>query len=97
MKKNIPKFRSPEEAALFWESHEVLDYVEADEFKIVPRQERQRYAFVNPNQKKEKQLVSLRIDSDLLGREKRVASRCQVGYQSILRKWLEKGAPHRAT
>ena len=92
MKKKMPKFNSPEEAALFWENHEILDYIDPDEFKVVPPKKRRRYSFVNPRKKSEKQLISLRIDSKLLQQAKNVAARQQTGYQAILRKWLEKGA-----
>ncbi|MBI2340270.1 MAG: hypothetical protein HYU99_07900 [Deltaproteobacteria bacterium] len=92
MKKKIPSFRSKEEAALFWENHEVLDYIEPDEFKISKPGEERRYSFRNPRKKTAKRLVSLRIDAQLLGKAKRMAERKQAGYQSILRGWLEKGA-----
>ena len=92
MKKKIPSFRSKEEAALFWENHEILDYVDPDEFKTVKPDEGGRYSFKNPRKKKARQLVSLRIDEQLLKKAKRVAERKQAGYQSILRHWLEKGA-----
>ena len=92
MKKRIPKFKSKEEAALFWENHEILDYVEPDEFRVIHPRKRRNYSFRNPQMKSEKQLISLRIESRLLKQAKTLAVRRQVGYQSILRKWLEKGA-----
>jgi len=92
MKKKMPEFRSKEEAALFWESHEILDYVDPDEFKVVDPRKQRRYAFRNPRARSERQLISLRIESRLLEQAKNQAARRQVGYQSILRKWLEKGA-----
>ena len=33
--KPIPKFKSVEEAALFWENHEILDYIDKDDFKPI--------------------------------------------------------------
>lgn len=91
MKKQIPSFRSEEEAALFWENHEVLDYVDADEFKVVKPGTKSRYAFVNAQAKPKKQLISLRIDSAIVKKAKAYAARKRVGYQTILRLWLEKG------
>lgn len=32
MKNKLPKFKSAEEAALFWENHEILDYYGLDNF-----------------------------------------------------------------
>lgn len=92
MKKRIPKFSNPEETALFWESHEVLDYVEPDEFKVVRPGNIQRYSFTNPRKKEKKELISLRVESGLLDQAKTVASRRGIGYQLVLRSWLEKGA-----
>ena len=93
MKKQIPEFRSKEEAALFWENHEVLDYIDPDEFKVVKPGEGRRHAFINPQRKPVKQLISLRIDSSLLKKAKASASKKRVGYQTILRLWLERGTP----
>lgn len=92
MKRTLPKFRSKEEAALFWENHEVLDHVDPNEFKVVHPGKKPRYAFVNPREKAERQLISLRVDSRLLEKARMLASRWEVGYQSILRSWLERGA-----
>lgn len=92
MKKRIPKFRSPEEAALFWENHEVLDYIKPEEFKVVYPWKDKKYRFVNPKKRIHKQLISLRVDSSILDKAKRLASRRNVGYLSILRQWIEKAA-----
>lgn len=92
MKKQIPSFRSEEEAALFWENHEVLDYVDTDEFKVVKPGTKSRYAFVNSLAKPKKQLISLRIDSAIVKKAKTYAARKRVGYQTILRLWLEKAS-----
>ncbi len=92
MKKTVPKFHSPEEAALFWEHHEILNYVEPDEFKIIHPRKSRSYSFANPKRKLEKRLISLRIDTRLIHKAKNLAASREVGYQSILRNWLEKGA-----
>lgn len=92
MKKRIPKFQSKEEAALFWENHAVLDYIDPEEFKVVHPEKSRRYRFRQTPEKVPKQLISLRVDSQLLARAKKVASRIQVGYQAVLRGWLERGA-----
>lgn len=93
MKKKIPKFRSKEEAALFWENHEVLDCIDPDEFKVVRPGKGRRYAFANPRVKSQKKLISIRIDARLLEKAKSWASRQRVAYQAVLRKWIERGAP----
>ena len=92
MKKKIPQFHSKEEAALFWENHEILDYIEPNEFKIIHPRKHRQYSFTNPYRKPTKELISIRIDSTLLERAKKMAHQIKVGYQSVLRGWLEKGA-----
>lgn len=91
MKKKVPKFTSPEEAAIFWENHEILDYIDPDEFKVVKPREKQCYSFVSSEAKPQKQLISLRIDTSLLKKAKIHAAKKGVGYQIILRSWLERG------
>ncbi len=92
MKKQIPSFRSEEEAALFWENHEVLDYVDPDEFKVVKPGAKSRYSFTSPQEKPKKQLISMRIDSSIVKKAKAYAAKKRVGYQTILRLWLEKAS-----
>lgn len=93
MKKALPKFKSSDEEALFWEKHEILNYVDKDEFKVVNPQSDKRFRFqkkaaVSPP----KELISMRVGIDLIDRAKAVAERQQKGYLAILRGWLEKGA-----
>ena len=83
MKRHVPRFRSKEEAALFWENHEILDYLSPDEFRVVDPRKEHRYNFANPRRKSLKQLISLRVETHLLKKAKTVASRKGVGYQSI--------------
>lgn len=92
MKKQIPSFRSEEEAALFWENHEVLDYVDSDEFKVVKPSTKGPYSFVSAQVKPRKQLISLRIDSEIVKKAKAYGVKKRVGYQTILRLWLEKAS-----
>lgn len=92
MKKKIPKFLNEEEAALFWENHEVLDYIDENEFKVVDPKRSGRFHFVNPKKKPVKQLISLRVDSRVLQKAKKIAATKKVGYQTIIRLWLEKVA-----
>ena len=95
MIKKIPKFKTVEEAALFWQHHEILDYYDPGEFKIVDPQKNRKLRFLDPRKKQKKELVSLRIDSNILKLAKDRAAQKKVGYQSILRNWLEKSAARR--
>lgn len=92
MKKRIPKFKSPEEAALFWESHKILDYIDPKEFKVIYPGKSRRFRFDNPGKRVPKRLISIRVDVPIIERAKKEAGRRKVGYQSILRRWLEKAS-----
>lgn len=97
MKRKIPSFKGAEEEALFWESHDILKYVKPDEFKVINPKKNRRYSFSKPLSAPSKELISLRIDSQILKRAKELALRKGMGYQTILRTWLEKGAFRKAS
>jgi len=73
MKKKIPSFQSPEEEALFWESHDISKYVDLDEFKVVDPKKGRRFAFHKGSSQSSKELISLRVDSQLLKKAKELA------------------------
>lgn len=86
MRRKIPKFKSAEEAALFWENHEILDFYDPDEFKIVKPQEEKKLEFSKP--KREKVLISIRLDKELLDKAKEISSKKHLSYQTLLRQWI---------
>lgn len=92
MKKRIPGFKSPEEEALFWESHKILDYIDPKEFKVVYPWKSRKYRFVNPGKRLPKRLISIRVDIPIIEKAKKEAVRRKVAYQSVLRRWLEKAS-----
>jgi uncharacterized protein (DUF4415 family) len=76
----IPEFKSEEEEHEFWSSHELTDeFFDAaepiDEGELPPPRPR-------------KQLLSVRIEDDLVNRLKALAAVKGVGYQTLLRQFV---------
>ena len=76
----IPKFRSEEEEARFWEEHELDEpLLEA----MAPPPEG-----LLPPSRPRTRAISLRLDEDLLRRLKAVARRKGKGYQTLLKEFV---------
>ncbi|MBI4436653.1 MAG: BrnA antitoxin family protein [Candidatus Omnitrophica bacterium] len=75
--KKIPRFKSEEEERRFWETHEIVPY-ESSLKKV-------RMAFPKPR----KRLISLRLDEEQLVRLKELASKKGIGYQTMIRIWIQ--------
>lgn len=76
-KSRIPKFKTDQEAAEFWDTHSVLDYL--DEFEVVDD-----VKFLRP----QKEVVSLRLDRPMVEALKRLARKKGIGYSPLVRMWL---------
>ena len=74
--KKIPKFKSLEAERLFWDTHNITDYLH--ELKPVKMQ------FVKPKKK----LVSVRLEAEQIEALKRIASRKGLGYLTLIRFWI---------
>ena len=75
-KTKIPKFKSYEEEAKWWDTH---DLTEIEGLELV-REE----VFVKPR----KQIVSIRLERTLVEVLKRLAARQGVGHTTLLRMWV---------
>lgn len=95
MRKNfsrIPQFHSEEEEALFWSTHDTADLWE--ETEEIPEGEIE----IDPKlrarvleRSREKQLLSLRLEKRQITLAKRLAQEKSIGYQTLLRSWIEEG------
>jgi predicted DNA binding CopG/RHH family protein len=96
MKKKLPNFKSAEAEALFWEKHDILDYVDPAEFKIVEPKKSKNGLFLitDPPVKPKKILFSMRLEQDILSKIKRLAEKKKVNYQTMLREWIIKDYIH---
>jgi predicted DNA binding CopG/RHH family protein len=75
--KKIPKFKTKEEAARYWETHSFQDYHKnTKDAEIV---------FV----KKPKRTVAIRLDPDDIKSVEKIAERKGLSYTSLLRMWIK--------
>ena len=77
----VPKFRTLEEEAEFWDTHSLADFW--DQWKPVE----------GPliDERPPKKLVSMRFDGALIDAAKRIARTKGIGYQTLLRMWAYEG------
>ncbi|HVZ58793.1 MAG TPA: BrnA antitoxin family protein [Patescibacteria group bacterium] len=76
--KQIPDFKTFEEEAEFWDTHDSTEYVDWSKAKKV----------VFPNLKPTTESISLRLPSFLLARIKQLANKKDVPYQSLMKMFL---------
>ena len=76
-KSKIPKFKSYEEEAKFWDTHDTTEFL--DELKEV-----HNIKFPKPR----KRLISVRMDDGLIKSLKAVAASKDIGYLTLIRMWI---------
>ena len=76
-KSKIPKFKSEEEEARFWDTHDTTEFL--DELKEV-----RNVKFVKPR----KRLISVRMDDRQIQSLKQVAETKGIGYLTLIRLWI---------
>jgi len=92
MKKKLPKFKSEEEEARFWDTHSPLDYQDEftdveEPFEISPSLLKK----VAKRREERKKLLTLRIGQHQIDLA-RVVARCRgIGYQTQMRMWVIEG------
>jgi predicted DNA binding CopG/RHH family protein len=76
--KPIPDFKSQEEEAAFWDTHDSSDYIDWSSAEKA----------VFPNLKLSTESISLRLPSPLLAHIKELANEKDVPYQSLMKVYL---------
>jgi predicted DNA binding CopG/RHH family protein len=76
--KTIPTFKSEQEEAEFWDTHDSTDYLSNTEPAELT------FVDVRP----QKRSISLRIDGDTINTLKDIAGRKGIGYQTLIRMWV---------
>jgi predicted DNA binding CopG/RHH family protein len=76
--KNIPQFKTDEEEAEFWDTHDTTDYIDWSKAQKV----------VFTNLKPSTQSISLRLPTSLLYNIKSLANQKDVPYQSLMKVYL---------
>ncbi|MCX8103298.1 MAG: BrnA antitoxin family protein [Candidatus Bipolaricaulota bacterium] len=85
-KAKIPRFRSAREEAEWWDTHDVT---EIEGLEVVPEE-----IFVKPK----KQIVSVRLERQLVDLLKRIAREKGLGHTTLVRLWvIEKLREHQKT
>jgi predicted DNA binding CopG/RHH family protein len=88
--KKLPKFKSREEFAHFWDTHSLADYLNDTEkvdqiFVLAPQLAK------TIKERSKKRMVALRLPEWHITRAKNLAKKLHVPYQSIVRRWVETG------
>lgn len=77
----LPKFKSEEEEADFWDKIDLTEYFEPSDFKRV----------MFPNLKRTKRLISIRFPEELISKVKEKASKLDMPYQSLIQQYIQQG------
>lgn len=77
--KPIPKFKSLDEEATFWDTHDLTKYFDFSKMK--------RGGFVLEDTKKEKSLT-IRLQPELIGKIKKMANNIGLSTSSLARMWF---------
>ena len=78
MVRTIPTFKSEQEEARFWDTHDSADYLDDTE--------PEEAIFVDARPRKRS--ISLRIDADAIDELRNIAGRKGIGYQTLIRMWV---------
>ncbi|HSX01735.1 MAG TPA: BrnA antitoxin family protein [Candidatus Saccharimonadia bacterium] len=76
--KNIPEFKSAQEEAKFWDTHDSTEYVDWSKADRA----------IFPNLKFTTESISIRLPASLLARIKELANEKDVPYQSLMKLYL---------
>jgi len=78
--KAIPKFRSEDEEAEFWATHDTTDYFDISRAMINPP---------FPNLKPSTRVITIRVPDSMLYSLKMIANKKDVPYQSLVKIYLD--------
>ena len=78
MVKTTPTFKSEQEEAEFWDTHDSMDHLDDTE----PAE------LTFEDARPQKRSISLRIDGDTIDTLKDIAGRKGIGYQTLIRMWV---------
>ena len=87
----LPKFRSDEEAAEYFETHSVADVWDQLQEVRPPRPSKKLAKAIQERRKEAKSPISIRLGPDQIAAAKKIAAAKSVGYQTQLRIWIAEG------
>ena len=80
MADKIPQFKTEQEEAEFWDSHDSTDFLDETEAVNVT------FVDARPSMKQ----ISLRLDPSVIDQLKSLATVKGIGYQTMIRRWFMK-------
>ena len=90
MKKKIPHFKNSEEAANFWDTHSLKDYIHdlepVDDVFVLSPALAQRI-----RDRAKKRLISIRLAHWEIEKSKVIAKKRKMPYQVLIREWIDEG------
>lgn len=89
-RKRLPKFKSAEQEARFWETHSLADYVGqmenvTDLFTFAPQ------LIAKINERARKRLLAIRLANWEIEKTKEIAKKRGMPYQTLMREWIDEG------
>ena len=78
--KVIPNFKTDEDEANFWDTHDTTEYIDWDNAIVNP---------LFPNLKMSTKTITFRVTESLLGSLKMIANKKDVPYQSLMKIYLD--------
>ena len=89
-KKKLPKFKTEEEEANFWDTHSFTDYL--DEFEEVDDVFILAPSLAEKIKKRsEKRLISIRLAKWEIDKTKQISKKMHIPYQVLIRKFINEG------
>jgi predicted DNA binding CopG/RHH family protein len=89
-KKKLPHFNTSEEAAIFWDSHNLKEYIHdfesADELFVLSPALAQRI-----RERAKKRLISIRLAEWEIEKSKQIAKQRKMPYHALIRQWIDEG------
>ena len=93
MKNKLPHFRTADEEARFWDTHDATDYLahlesinDVDKlFILSPTLARKIHA------RAKRRLISLRLSVWEIEQSKEAAKKMHIPYQTLMRQWIDEG------
>lgn len=93
MKSHKKKLKSEKEEAEFWDKHSVVDFFEDSEEVKAPQLSQAAKEKIL-QKRKNKVLLTIRLDQGLIDQTKQIAEKKAVGYQTLMRIWIAEGLNH---
>jgi predicted DNA binding CopG/RHH family protein len=90
-KERLPKFRSDDEAAEYFETHSVANIWDRMRETTPAKPSKKLAKNIQDRHRQAKSPISIRLDAHQIAVAKKIAAAKSVGYQTQLRMWIAEG------